>query len=559
MARDNARAQEIDEQLAQADALLARGAPVRAREAAEHAAAQIDTSTDASARARALLTLGRSQARLQESSEAERSYVEAYGLARKLGLTDLSTEAATELAEVVGLDLSRFEEGRWWLRMADIEGELLERPDLARARHFVAIELLQTAGRTEDALARAALLETELDSDISASSRARAELRLGRLDLQVGTVDEGLDKVDTARERLEQLLGAEHPSLAEFHRQLAFGLRLQGERLQSVKHARRALELAESGAGTRHVSLARFLGSLATALLQIGAREESLAVLDRALALDDPRPLGPVLTADLLGRRGDALSAGDPSGALAAHTRAYELSGSAVGEQHRATLMHRVSRGIELAALGRMDEAATSLRESLVLSQAVLGTQHPNVARIHFAVANVLQQQSELDAALEHHRAGIAIWERTYGPDSATLVAPRINVCGVLVFLERPSEALEACQRAQELRDNIKGANDFTLADLENNRGNALSMLNRTAQARAAYGKARSAWRRSLGEDSYEESIAIANLAELEEKSGDHLQAANLYAEAVRIRLSRFGPEHPALVSVRAGLDRNRR
>lgn len=558
-ARDPEHAHEVDEQLARADALLARGAPVRAREAAEQVVAQSDAATDAPARARALLALGRGQARLDESSEAERSLVEAYELARTLGLGDFATEAATELADVVGIDLSRFDEGRWWLRMADLEGEMVDRPDLDLVRHDVAIHLLQTAGRTEDALARAEALQGALDSspDVETSARARSELRLGRLQMQVGAVDEGLAKAEVARERLEQLLGADHPSLARVHRQLAFGLRLKGERPRSVEHARRALELAQSAVGPRHVSLARHLESLSNAVLQTGAQKESLALLDRALALDEPRPLGEVTTAHILGRRGDTLTAGDPAGALAAYTEAHELSSKAVGEQHRATISHLVGRGTVLAALGRMDEAADALREALVLGKAVLGTQHPDVARIYFAVANVVQQGGELESALEHHRAGIAIWQRTYGPKSATLIGPTINVCGVLAMMERAQEALDVCDQAAILRDGIEGANDFTLADLENNRGNALSQLSRPAETRTAYEAARDAWHRALGEGSYEESIAIANLAELAETQGEKRRAAMLYAEALEIRLARLGPKHPALARVRDGLARN--
>ncbi len=556
--RDEGAAAAVDVQLAEAAALLSRGAPERARDVAREALARARRSNDAGAETRALLAVGKSHARLSELHDAEASLVEAYERARTIPLPDIAAEAATELARVIGLSLSRFDEGLWWLRIADLESSTLHRTVMDTKRDVVAVELFHEAGRNHDAQTRAERLR-KLLPELDAVARARVELRLGWLRLQTSDHEGGTAQIEAAVRRRAEALGEAHPSNANGHKQLAFAARLRGDMPVVLAHARRALELAESGVGPRHVSLAPYLSSLARATFLQGDVETALPIVDRGLQLDEPYPLDPVNRAKLLGVRGELLRLHDVHAALEAQTQAHTLAREAVGEQHRDTISYLVARGTALGDLGRSEEAEEAMRTGLLLSKAVLGTEHPNLGAIHGSLASLYQQRGDLERALEHHRASLEIWEQAYGPDSYALVPPLTNMCGVLAMSGRSADALPHCDRARRIHEVRDADGTMSSPDIHNNRGIALYQLRRFDDARAEFELAQAAWQRVLGPGTYEESIVIANLAELAELNGDRERAAELYGEALAIRRAKLGDDHPALAVPREGLARNTR
>lgn len=552
---DEEAAEAVGARLAEAAALLTRGAPERARDVARDALELAQASNDAAAEARALLAVGRSHAILAEPRDAQAHLFDAYERARTLALADVAAEAATELARVTGLGLSRFEQGLWWLRIADLEGASLESDRVDLQRELVAVELLHEAGRGPLARARAERLRDALPA-LDAEARARAETRLGWLMLQNGDHDGGTRQLEVAAQRLVEARGADHPGNAVSQRQLAFAARVRGDMPLAATHTRRALELAESGVSERHVSLAPYLSVLALAHFNEGEIDEALAAIDRGLALDEPHPLGVVWQAKLHARRGDVLIVHDVRGALDAQTRAYELAREALGEQHRDTLSYLVARGMALGDLGRGEKAEDVMRTALLLGTATMGRAHPNLGTIHGFLATEYQRQGDIDRALEHHRQCLTIWEGAYGSESYALVAPLTNICGALALSERASEALPYCDRARQIHEARDAEGTLSSPDIHNNRGIALHQLGRLDDARAEYLLARKAWRRALGPDTYEESIVIANLAELAELQGKRERAAALYGEALEIRRAKLGEDHPALAVPRDGLAR---
>lgn len=553
--RNEDTADTVGAQLAEAATLQARGAPERARDIAREALAVAQRSNDEAAEARALLAVGKAHATLTELRDAEARLIEAYERARTIPLPDVAAEAAVELSWVTGLALSRFDEGRWWLRIADLESRPLHRGELDLERNLVAVELLHEAGQSNEAQARAEQLRKALP-ELDPRARARVELRLGWLLLQTKDHEGGTAQIEVAARLLAEALGDQHPANAKAHKQLAFAARVRGDMPLALSHARRALELAESGVSPRHVSLAPFLSSLAIATFQQGDVEAAVAAIDRGLQLDEPYPLETVTRAKLYGRRGDILIVHDVRGALEAQTQAYTLAREAIGEQHRDTVSYLVARGRALGDLGRSAEAEEAMRTGLLLGTAVLGTHHPNLGAIHGTLAQQYQRQGDLERALEEHRASLQIWENTYGPESYALVAPLTNICGALGMSGRASEALPSCDRALRIHEARDADRTMSSPDIHNNRGIALYQLERYDEAQAEFRLARAAWQQVLGPGTYEESIVIANLAELAELHGNRERAAELYAEALEIRRAKLGEDHPALAVPREGLAR---
>ncbi|MBC8073506.1 MAG: tetratricopeptide repeat protein [Deltaproteobacteria bacterium] len=549
---------ELDDRLARSTARLNAGDVQGARAIAQEAVEAATASDDRAGLARAELALGKAQERLLESALAHDMLVRAYGDARTQHLEDVAAEAAVSLVGLCGVDLARFDEGAWWLRIAELDGAELGDVQHTVRRELAAAALLDASGKSRDAIAHAEIARDRLRETVGPDDRtfASAMLELGRLQLLTGELERGSASIAEGAATLERALGPEHPANARGQRALAHAARLRAEVPTAIAHARRALALAESAVGRDHISLAPYLESLATGLSLAGREEEAIAVLDRAVALSVPQPLHDVTLAHLHGRRGDIYSFIDPTLALAAQERAYELARAALGEQHRLTVRSMVAKGSLLGQLGRTAEATETLGVALLIGKTVLGTEHPDVATIHNAMAMQYERAGDLERALEHHIAMLELVGRLHGPDAYPLAGAHSNVCTMLFRLERAAEGLPHCRRAVEIETAAEGASRMMAAELHNSLGAALSAVGKPSEARAEFEAARTLWREAFGTGSVEETTATNNLGELAESAGDCATALARYREVVAIRTAKLGDDHPSLEGVRARIER---
>ncbi len=548
----------LDDRLVRSAAALAAGDPEGARAAADDALGQARASEDRPAIARAELALGLAQESLLEATAAHEMLIAAYADARGEQLADVAAEAAIALVRLCGVDLSRFDEGLWWLRLAELDGADLDGVALEVRRHLAAAALLDAAGRSREGLTRAEAARDLLRDKVGTADRAfaSAELEVGRLHLLTGDAERGAEIIAAAASSLETALGAEHPAYASVERALAHAAGLSGDVQSAIRHAQRAIELTERAVGQHHIALVPDLESLASGLSLAGRKPEAIAALDRAIALSRPQPLHDVALAKLHGRRADLLAPSDPQAALAAFDLAYGLARGAVGEQHRVTIRILVGKGSVLGEIGRVTEADETLSVALLVGKTVLGDEHPDVGEIHLALALQYEREAKHDRALEHHLARLGGLERLHGPDAYPLGAAQGNVCVGLIRLERGPEALTHCRRAVEIIDRAIGGSHASRAELHNTLGGALGMIGHGEEAKAEFEAARKGWRAALGPGSIEETTPINNLGVVAERAGDCDRAEAYFREALTIREARLGPHDASLTGPRQSIAR---
>jgi eukaryotic-like serine/threonine-protein kinase len=549
---------ELDDRLARSTALLNAGDPQGARAIAQEAVEAAIASEDGAGLARAELALGKAQESLLESTLAHDMLVRAYASARTHHLGDVAAEAAVVLVRVCAIGLSRFDEGAWWLRIAELDGAELDDVQHTVRRELAAADLLDASGKSRDAVVHAENARERLRETVGSDDRtfASASLELGRLQLLTGDLDRGSELIAEGAATLERALGPEHPANARGQRALAHAARLRADVPTAIEHARRALALAESAVGPDHISLAPYLESLARTLSLAGREAEAIAVLDRAVALSAPQPPHDVLLVHLYSLRGHIYTFIDPKLALAAQERAHDLARAALGEQHRLTVRAMVDKGSLLGQLGRTAEATETLSVALSIGKAVLGAEHPDVVSMHNALALQYERVGDLERSLEHHVAMLELVRRLYGPDAYPLAGAHSNVCTMLFRLERAAEGLPHCRRAVEIGTAAKGASRMTAAELHNSLGGVLTAVGTASEARAEFEAARALWREGLGLGSVEETTATYNLGELAEREGDCATALAYFHEVVAIRTAKHGDDHPSLEGPRASIER---
>ncbi|MFO0635547.1 MAG: tetratricopeptide repeat-containing protein kinase family protein [Nannocystaceae bacterium] len=503
-ADEQAAARPVDERVSRAEVERSAGAAERARALAVAALEDAEAERDGVAIARARLALGRAQAALFESREAYATLVAGYERARREQLVEVAVDAAIELVRVTGVDLSRAEEGSWWLRIAELDGSESTDPRQHVRRELAAAAMLDASGHSHEALARAesvlALLRDEVHAD--ARELASAQLSVGQFLLLTGEIDRGAATIAEGAEALREAIGALHPDNARGQRLLAHAARLRGDVEGANRHAEQALALVEAALGPDHVGLTPMLESLALGRTLAGRDDEAVAVIDRALALRRPRPLHDGIRARLFGRRGDALADHDVAGSLAAREQAYALSRTAYGEQHRITVRYLASLGESLAAAGRTEQAIETIGLALVIGKTVLGAEHPEIASIHNSLALVYDSSGRHARALEHHRAQLELLERLHGPAAYPLAGARNNLCTGLIRLDRAAEAIPHCRRAIAIGEGHRRVADPRGGAVQHARRRAGKRPASLDEAEQAFAASRQAWQTALGPES---------------------------------------------------------
>lgn len=551
----------IAEQLAAAAASQAAGDFTRSQSLAADALAGATTSGDGVAIARAQLAAGLAAEALSLSGEAHTTLVAAYERARSKSLAGVATEAAIALTRVSSLGLSRLDEGLWWSRIADVEGEDAATIDQTLRRHLAAVAALHAAGRTEDAVRRANVVHTVLatEHELEARAAAGARLQLASLWLEAGDAARGTALAERAAAELTASLGSHHPANAEARAALCAAARLRGDMTGALEHARAALELAELSVGRDHVALAPYLERIARGLSDVGDDPAATVVLDRLLALDEPRALDDLTHASAWGTRGQILSNSDPAQSLAAYQRAHAIARATLGERHRTTVRYQVGEGWALAEVGRTTEAEPLLNAALLVGGAVLGSNHPDVRMIHHILAMTYDALGRYDEGLVHHRRNAEVAAAAFGDDSNVAAIGQVNVCNALIRLGHYQEALAWCDRAAPVVAAEIGASAHLRADFHNGRAAALAETGRFAEALPDFERALVAWREAAGPQSYEVSMVLLNLGLITERVSGCAAALHYFEEAVAMRERLRGPGHASLALPKKGLERCRK
>jgi tetratricopeptide (TPR) repeat protein/predicted Ser/Thr protein kinase len=305
--------------------------------------------------AQARLRLGMLQLATAAYPAAEENLREAYFVARAEGDHDVALQAATQLVYLLGFHVSRVEDAGEWGRHAQAE------------LPWVSAEVEQ-----------ASALNT-----------------LGVLALVRGQHQEAFTRCQRALLVWEQVLGPEHPRLAEALDNLGVILHVQGKYEESAAQHRRALAVSERALGATHPFVAYSLNNLGAALYLQGKPAEAAAPYGRALAVRE-HTLGaehPLLADPLVGLALAHLATGRAAEALPLAERALALL-----ERHDAGAEKRAEAGFVLAralmATGADPARARALARQ---ARALLATVSAPLS---------LVQLAEVDAWLAAHGAG---------------------------------------------------------------------------------------------------------------------------------------------------------
>jgi CHAT domain-containing protein/Tfp pilus assembly protein PilF len=264
----------------------------------------------------------------------------------------------------------------------------------------------------------------------------------------------------------EQILGPEHPMVAEALQNLAAVLKSQCRYDEAASLAQRALSIREKVLGREHPDVAALLNNLANIYVLQKKYTEGEPLYKRGLALQE-RTLGPdhpnvSYTLHNLGYAAEAQQRHDE--AVGFYRRTVAIRERAFGSTHPELATSLGNFGNTLIALKRYDEAAPVLERAFNIQIASLGADHPDTARVtnnrarlellrgNAAVANDLSRKA-VDGLLKASVAAASNDEGGRGclvEDLSLLFNNRIAVLGAVAGNRRtPALTGEAFEMAQ--------------------------------------------------------------------------------------------------------------
>ncbi len=429
---DRDRLAQFRRSIASARVLLRTGDPVRALRIAEPLIKSAGALGDPGLEAEAALAMAQALDAQHQPGQAERQLREAALKAAAGRRPGLEAEIWVELVEVAGERLGLHDEGHRLGLAAEAATIRAQEPRGLRPRLGVILGTIELdQGRYDEALnhLEGAVEQLQQLEPVPTLALAEAWQALGSALDGLGRFEEAQRAYEQAVSRREQLLGAQHPQVGAALARLG-GTMLS---LDQLVQANAAFSRARWILDSVHDADSSAPSALSRTEAERWRQRELAAILDRQ---------------GLLQRYQEDLGEAE-----ALHRQALERLEAAVGPGHRDLGYPLNNLGLVLTEQDRPLDAIAQLRRGLELWQESLDPEHPDLGTIHVNLANSLWTLGEFGKAREHYAEAQTIWQATLPADHPLLAYALTGLGRCDLALKAPAAAIEALERALELRD----------------------------------------------------------------------------------------------------------
>ncbi|WP_309243072.1 CHAT domain-containing tetratricopeptide repeat protein [Hyalangium versicolor] len=208
----------------------------------------------------------------------------------------------------------------------------------------------------------------------------------------------------------------------------------------------------------------------------------------------------------------------------------------------------------KLEEAGNYPEAVLLAERAVNLREAVLGTEHPDVAQCVSLLGILHMEQGHYALAEQLHLRALTIRETALGKED-TDTAASLNSLGILYKNQGQFERAEPLlQRALAIWETTSGSNSIRVAAALHNLANLYMEEGRYDRTESLLQRATSIHEATLGEDDPRVASSLNNLANLHFLRGHYEQAESLFQRALRIREKVLEANHPDIASTLANL-----
>jgi tetratricopeptide (TPR) repeat protein/DNA-binding XRE family transcriptional regulator len=382
--------------------------------------------------------------------------------------------------------------------------------------------------------------------DFASSEAASLLHQAGRYLHRRAAYVQGLPLLQRALALREQILGPDHPDVAQTLDALALLSQSQGQYTEALPLFQRSLAIREQTLGQDHPDVAVALNNLAHLYRYQGRYVEAQPLAEQALAINE-QALGPthpevatsLNTLALLHR-----AQGHYTEALPLYQRALAIREQVLGPDHPDLAVSLGNLALFYRSLGRSAEALPLIQQTLAINERVLGPNHTDVALTLNNLALFYYDQKRYEEAVPLIQRALAIYEQALGPDHPDVAWSLNNLANFYRLLGRSVEALPLIQRALAIREQALGPDHPSVAISLHILAQLYYDQGQYKDALPLFKRARTIREQALGPDHPDVAQSLNALAELYEVQEQYEQALPLYQRALTI-LKQAIPNHP--------------
>ena len=346
-------------------------------------------------------------------------------------------------------------------------------PHEAKGQAITAVDLLEQGRERIEGLDGQPQLKAELMRIMASSMTA-----LGDLERSIPMLERVLELKEAEIPRDEISISQTTHNLSEAYRQ-------RGDFNRAEHYSRRTLEIATLEFGEDNSDVAYVMARLGVILFDAHKTREALDLEQRALAIMVANGDGETPGAlDTRGNIANALSRLGRYGEAEQLLReTITLSEQVVGELHPNTIIRRTNLCLVLIRLGESEEAVSILEKNIPRGIQVWGADYSHVAFMHGTKASALKRLGRMQESLEAYRKAQAITRSRIGEDNMIYVHNLRGTASVLTDLARYDEADALLEEALATAIGIGGDQSTDANNLRLRRGLMENRRKRHARA----------------------------------------------------------------------------
>jgi eukaryotic-like serine/threonine-protein kinase len=411
-------------------------------------------------------------------------------------------------------------------------------PDETSAPNLTVREVLDTA---------AASLEAEFPKQPEVLAAVRNTL--GRTYLTLGLPEKAEPLIRRALDDRRQLLGPDHPDVAQSKNDLGRTLHRRGEYDQAIAALNESLGLRRRVLGENDPQVAATLDNLAAVYFEVNRLDDAETALRSARTIHE-QPSGDRVANRINNMRSLAavyMASGRSAEAERVLRDAVPALRSVLGAEHRDIAQTLNSLGDLLRQEGRLDEADKLLAEAIEMGQRTLPENHPDIGAFMSNRALVLQSKGDLPGAAKLLEQALVIGRAGSAKPAggrADLDVEMRNLAGVLVDMGEPQRALELARESADRSMRRLPADHPEQGFAPLVIGRAEIAIGRPTEAIQTLTRVVERWTAAFGPDDTRVAIATSCLGEAKLAAGGAAEAKPLLEESFARIDKALGPDH---------------
>lgn len=373
----------------------------------------------------------------------------------------------------------------------------------------------------------------------------------GRYLFQRAAYEQGQPLLQQALVLREQVLGPNHPDVAQTLDILARLSHEQGQYHQALPLYQHALAIREQTLGPAHLDVAQSLNSLAEYYRFQGQYAEAQPLSERALAIAEQLhgPNHPDVAQSLNNLAEISWEQGQYEQALPLFQRALAIREQVLGPVHPDVAISLNTLANLYFAQGQYNQALPLYQRALTIREQILGAAHPDLAVSLNNLATLYRAQGQFAEALPLYKRAVAMWERVVGPDHPQVATCLNNLANLYRTLGEYDQALPLFQRALAIREQALVPAHTDVAVSLNNLANLYRAMGKFAEALPLAERGLAIREQALGPDHPHVATSLNTLAQLRRLQGYYEQALPPAERALAIREQFLGPDHPEIAA----------